>query len=303
MTNKKSKHGTTDRIAISQVKEIIANSGKRVDAMRAEGFAALVNVKRAKLVQTRRERARIAERYGESSEKTLAINRKMEVEHRFLVNSRAESARLATPALEPEADSWQVHGYIRDQDGFARAGYSVGVYTDKNGRHHALMTTASNHDGYFHMRWKPPSSNGKKAATAETSEAKAGATNIKPDLSSLFHAKEQIQRVSVYLGVRGPKQMAATMDTSAMRAVAGTVSYRDMVVLDESDDASRCRFATRLLGDSATRKLHNLKNPQSGCRLAAIPPANRVYFESEAQAKRLGYDLCTICFGFVRAQK
>ena len=85
------------RIALAQIEELMASSPQRGDALRAEGLDGLIAVKRVKLIQTRRERARVAVRHGETSDRVAKLDRQLAMEHRFLVNTRAEASRVATP--------------------------------------------------------------------------------------------------------------------------------------------------------------------------------------------------------------
>ena len=105
------------RVALAQIEELMASSPQRGDALRAEGLDGLIAVKRVKLIQARRERARVAVRYGETSDRVARLDRQLAMEHRFLVNTRAEASRVATPTLARDDNAWQVHGYLRSQDG------------------------------------------------------------------------------------------------------------------------------------------------------------------------------------------
>jgi hypothetical protein len=64
-----------------------------------------------------------------------------------------------------------------------------------------------------------------------------------------------------------------------------------------------CQLRTRLLGNSATRELHDLDNEKSGCQIEEIRPDHRIYFRSEAEAERLGYDYCAHCYGKARSRR
>lgn len=327
--SKKSSDAPT--IAIDQVEEVLAGSGQRGDALRAEGYRTLTQVKRAKLVQTRRERARVAARFGEQSPQVRRLDEKMAMEHRLLVGSRAEADRIKAPVLERSESSWQVHGYLRDQDGFPRAGYTVGLFPDDEGRESALLSTVTNSSGYFHLTWPPEGEKAQKVmaesapqevlhlmdgADSSRSEATGAATeeevkslesglriNTNTTRARQLRMMAVALRKAVYLGGRGPGQKAPTMDPRALHPLRGAIVYRDLTIDDESDTGEQCHFATRLLGNSATRELHTLENEKKGCHLAAIRPDHRVYFLSEEQALKLGYDYCAYCYGKERSRR
>ena len=57
------------------------------------------------------------------------------------------------------------------------------------------------------------------------------------------------------------------------------------------------QIATRYLGNSSTRELHDLNNQTGACQTDEIRFDNRIYFGSPDQAAELGYDPCAFCFG------
>ena len=53
----------------------------------------------------------------------------------------------------------------------------------------------------------------------------------------------------------------------------------------------------------STRELHDLDNEKPACQIAEIRPDHRFYFQSEEQARTLGYDFCAYCFGKKRSKR
>jgi hypothetical protein len=299
---RKDSTATKDKISFDQVEEVLAGSGKRADALRLDSFEALIHIKRARLVQTRRERARVAERHGEQSEAVRRADRRMALEHRFLVSSRAERDRLKAPTAERDEQTWQLHGYVRDQDGFPRAGYTVALFPDADGVKPALMTTKTNKQGYFHFRYAPDGSTAKEkrekaAAYAAELRLNTNVEELKKARASRVRLLAQALRNPVYIGTQGNKQSDPSVQPQPLYPAPGMIAYRDITVDDPSDTGKRCHFATRLLGNSVTKELYDLDNEQPGFQLAAIRPDHRVYFLSEEQAQKLGYDYCGHCDG------
>jgi hypothetical protein len=68
-------------------------------------------------------------------------------------------------------------------------------------------------------------------------------------------------------------------------------SFRDVSDLD------RDRRATRYLGNSSTRELHDLQNEKPQCQIDEIRPDHCASFKTRKQAAALGYDPCAYCFG------
>ncbi len=303
------------RIALAQIEDLMARSGQRGDALRAEGLAGLAAVKRAKLVQTRRERARVAVRYGEASDRVARLDRQLAMEHRFLVNTRAEVDRVATPIPERDGTAWQVHGYLRSQDGVPRAKYAVTLFGDVDGRR-ALADTSTDKRGYFLIRLTV------KGEPADTTTGSGGDTTVvggrgsdaagESDDHKARRAAESdrvaLQMVRalgtpVYLGTTAPGQTGVVIDERSLHPMAGAIAYRDLTVANPRDDGQSCQLRTRLLGNASTRELHDLDNEKQGCQIAEIRPDSRFYFQSEDQARKLRYDLCSHCFGKQRSKR
>lgn len=291
------------RIALDQIQEVVATSGRRGDALRAEGLAGLALVKRTKLVQTRRERARVAVRHGENSAQVARLDRQMAIEHSFLVNSRAEADRLQTPILARDDKTWQVHGYLRSQDGLARVKYTVGVFPAEDGRKAPLVSTETDGRGYFHMRLTP-SDDGKDSPGPRQGDADAADEQAKD--AERERAAIRIVRAlrqPVVLGTTVPGQTGVVIDDRPLHPQAGAIAYRDITVANPQDNGNGCQLRTRLLGNSGSRELHDLDNEKRNCQIAEIRPDRRFYFQSEAQAQKLGYDYCAHCFGKRRSKR
>lgn len=299
----------TPRVALAQIEDLMRSSPQRGDALRADGLAGLTAVKRAKLVQSRRERARLAVRHGEASDQVARLDRQLAVEHRLLVNTRAESDRVATPVLERDAGAWQVHGYLRSQDGLARAKYGVSLVADTDGRK-TLAETTTDKRGYFHislaMKAKATDTVGGAAAGktvegAETAEAEKARRAAANDCVARMYA--QSLKSPAYLAVTVLGQTDLKVDERALYPMAGMIAYRDLTVANLRDRGSACQLKTRLLGNSGSRELHDLDNEKPGCQIAEIRPDQRFYFTSTDQAEKLGYDYCAYCFGKARSKR
>ena len=293
-TSKKS--SDNPRISLDQMTEVIASGPARGDALRGAGFAALIKVKQAKLGHSRRERTRLAERHGEDSAEVARLDRQLGTEHGFLVSSRAESARIATPKVVTKSNLWQLHGYVRNQDGHPRNRYKVGLYEDAEGIEPALATATTNASGYFRLSWQPPTRSAPKAKSKPADDkSKAEPPEIDKPLPVLERP--------LYVGTLGGKQAVPVMDSRALHPASGAIAYRDLVMNNDADTGKQCHLTTRLLGNSASRELHDLDNEKRGCRIAAMRPDHRVYFASETQAEKIGYDFCVHCFGKTRSKR
>jgi hypothetical protein len=294
------------RIALATIEDLMKTSGRRGDALRGDGLAGLAAVKRAKLIQTRRERARIAVRHGEDSDRVARLDRQLAIEHRFLVNTRAEADRVATPMLQRDNAAWQVHGYLRSQDGLARAQYGVALLGDIDGRKR-LTETATDKRGYFLIRLEikaePPATTAARAGPEASEEEDAAAKERAAESDRMARLFVRALGDPVFLGVTVPGQTGSVVDERALHPVPGAIVYRDLTVANPKDDGKACQLKTRLLGNSGSRELHDLDNEKPACQIVEIRPDRRVYFQTTAQAEKLGYDFCAYCFGRQRSKR
>jgi len=63
------------------------------------------------------------------------------------------------------------------------------------------------------------------------------------------------------------------------------------------------QIATRYLGNSSSRELHDLEHTTGACQISEIRVDNRIYFGSPQQAENLGYDYCAFCFNRELSQR
>jgi len=293
------------RIALAQIEDLMASSPQRADSLRGDGLAGLAAVKRTKLIQVRRERARIAVRHGEASDRVAGIDRQLAAEHGFLVNTRAEVDRVAAPILERDARAWQVHGYLRSQDGLARAKYGVSLLADVDGRN-TLATTTTDKRGYFHIKLAIRDTPANTVNVSRDSDAVVGddeKSKRAAENDRVAQLMVQALKTPAFLGVTVPGQTDLVVDERALYPVAGGIAYRDLAVANPKDTGSACQLKTRLLGNSGSRELHDLDNEKPECQIAEIRPDHRFYFKSTDQAEKLGYDYCAHCFGKARSKR
>ncbi|GGX79725.1 hypothetical protein GCM10007160_03890 [Litchfieldella qijiaojingensis] len=290
-------------IALEQVEGVLKNSPERFDAERGQGLATLSNIKRAKLVQSRRERARMEQRHGADHPRFQEADARMRREHVMLVNTRAERDRAGVPIVEREENQWIVHGHVRNQEGIPLDNANVALYPDRDGHRDALVQSKTDRHGYFKLNWSPeyrdtPSETGGGTGPGLIDEGGQSGLRINTNQSRLRNAAAAINN-PVYLGASF--QGSKSVDARTLYPTPGNVSYRDIELTVENTDA--CQLRTRYLGNSSTRELHDLHNEQPGCQIGRMRPDHRVYFTSEKQAQALGYDFCAYCYGPERSKR
>lgn len=295
-------------ISIEQIEGTLKQTPERMDQERSQGLALLTSVKRAKLVQARRERARMEQRYGADHPRVCAADARMKREHGMLVNVRAERDRAGAPLLEKEPDSWVVHGYVRSQEGEGISKARVALFPDQDGHKDALIETVTDRNGYYKLSWSPRprgDNTGTEKDTVEThktesEESNAAGLRINTNQNAYrLRMRASAIKNPVYLGAS--HQGAQKVDARSLYPTPGSSSYRDIEL--NSENSGDCQLRTRFLGNSSTRELHNLHNEQPGCQIARMRPDHRVYFTSEKQAQALGYDFCAYCYGPDRSKR
>jgi hypothetical protein len=137
--------------SFDQIREVAGGVPGQLDAFRADGFAGLGTVKRAKLVQSRRERARLEAKHGADHPLVIESDRRMANEHQALVAARIEQDRVRTPAAERQDGAWLLHGYVRTREGATVSRATVALYPDADGQQTALVETKSDSQGYFKL--------------------------------------------------------------------------------------------------------------------------------------------------------
>lgn len=292
---------TGPQIAIDQVLGGFAAAPARGDALRAVGLGDLAQVKRAKLVQVRRERARLAVRHGEDSAEVARVDAQLAGEHRWLVGLRAEAGRAAVPVVERDPRAWLIHGHVRSLDGLPRAKAEVGLFAVAARDSKPLLTTRSDDAGYFMLRLDRSDGAGREEVIEiEAAEREKLAAAKKEQYERMFVAALEHP---VLLGVTLSGQTGTVMDNRPFHPRAGAIAYRDLTVSNAKDDGESCQLKTRLLGNASSRELHDLENEKPGCQIGEIRPDHRFYFRSEEQAQALGYDFCAYCYGKTRSRR
>ncbi|TQV87756.1 carboxypeptidase-like regulatory domain-containing protein [Aliikangiella coralliicola] len=97
-------------------------------------------------------------------------------------------------------------------------------------------------------------------------------------------------------------------DSTLMVPKIGNCNYRDLIFDTDRaaglvSDIDKNRRASRYLGNSATRELHDLKNEKGTCQIDEIRGDHCVRFKSIKESESFGYDFCAYCFGRERSKR
>jgi len=266
---------TKKQIPIQDVESRLKDGLGQADALRHEGLAGLAKIKRAKLVQTRRERGRLEAKYDVSHPRVQQLDRQMVTEHQAMVFARMERDKTAIELPTRDDKQFIMIGHIWDEDGFPLEGYQAGLYTKAAASAEVVTDAVTDEHGLFQLN--------------VTVAADVPATAAKPNE---VHAAP----LPLYLLAKNKTGKVVYKDNQPIKAVAGGLVYRDVVIPEVSH--SGCgNSQTRFLGNSHSRELHDLRNEKPRCGLAKVAPDHRVYFANPEEADKTGYDYCAYCFG------
>ncbi len=337
-TGKQNKQSFT----VEQVEAVVKDAPNRMDTERGKGLGVLGNIKRAKVVQSRRERARVESRYGKEHVKVQQADERMRHQHHQMVNARVEADRSQIEEMvERDKNLWTLHGYVRNQEGVPIPKATVALYPDKDGYKTALTEVVSNSKGYFTLSW-PPSGKRERAPLEEmevlASFAAEAVTKAEAKATLNTKRKEQQRRIEQeqeketqadmqealrnnVAAEKGSQYMLRHAARLAKEPVYLGAAYTGSQRMDgrslypapgtviyrdielDLETSEGCQLRTRYLGNSSTCELHDLRNEKSNCKISRVRADHRVYFVSEDQAKVMGYDFCAKCYGKSRSKR
>jgi hypothetical protein len=260
-----------------EIAQTLDNGIVGADALRHEGLAGLAQIKRAKLVQTRRERGRLEAKYDADHPRVQQLDRQMVAEHRAMVFARMERDKTAIELPARDDKQFIMIGHVWDEDGYPLEAYQAGLYTKAAAKAEVAIEAVTDEHGFFQLN---------------ITVATGG-----PETGALTHAVE-IPAVEppLYLMVKNKTGKVVHKDNQPIKAVAGGLVHRDVVISVVSYPCcGNCQ--TRYLGNSGSRELHDLSNEKPRCSLAKMRPDHRVYFASPKEAEQADYDYCAYCFG------
>jgi len=263
-------HQRENRISIQEVEKKLNNGLSQADALRHDGLAGLATIKRAKLVQTRRERGRLEARYGADHPSVQQLDRQMVAEHQAMVFARMERDKTGVEIPQRVDDQFILFGHVKDEDGYPLRDYQVGLHPNTTAKAVAVVDDITDKHGVFKM-----------SVPIAAINAAAGA--------------EVQQQEPLYLMVRNTSGKIVHKDNNPIQPVANGLVHRD-IMISEISQAGCGGCQTQFLGNSNTREVHDLSNEKVRCQLSKMKPDHRVYFSSVKQAQQADYDYCAYCF-------
>ncbi len=264
------------------------------DLLRTAGLTQLARVRAVKETQWQREQTRLQAKLGSEHQRVTAIATKIDANRELRRDVDLGISRAATPTVQPQENTWILHGYVRNKTRQSVPNLTVGLYDQKNQWIEELGYTCTDKNGYFqlsHARTK------KESTDPLTTEKTAAGPQV-------------------FIHVLDKQGAPIHVDKRPLTPEPGRVDYRE-IILDE--DATSCappgaaqpkpgrdtdkEKTGRYLGNANKRELHDLKNATPRCHVDEIKSEHRVVFRTEKEALAAGYDYCAFCFGKEKSKR
>jgi len=260
------------------LKELLFRAAVKADALRAAGLKGLEVITRARQAGLEREHARLSRRLGAEHPRAMALAIRMEDGVARLGDLKVEIARAEMVAPKAGAAEWVLHGHVRWKDLSPAPGLTVALVDAQGQWVRTLGFACTDAAGYFRLRGT------RGPAKAPGREAASAAPN---------------QESPVFLRITNREGVLLHADPHPVSLTLGSVEYREIIL-----DGEMCApppeptpgKETRYLGNSATREIHDRENVKKNCQIDEILPDHRMYFRSQKEALRAGYDFCAHCF-------
>jgi len=278
------------RISITEIEQTVEKGIEGADQLRAEGLSKLARARRAKLNIQKREHARLNKMYGAKNARVRLLEDRITINRNLIAEASVESENIKARVKKIDKDNWVVYGYVRNKAGKGLANLVVGVYSSECDPKTKLAETCTDKRGYFELCLQPKMFGLEpEAATVKTKEAS-------------LTGKPERQFVYLHVSDKDGKRFLH-IDHRPLLPRGGGREARE-IVLDTEGGADRGQGpdtpggekATRYLGNSLTRELHDLKNTKKNCQIDEINADHRVFFNTQKKAIEAGYDFCAYCF-------
>ena len=277
--------------------------------------------------------ARTSETKNDARIERLKISIERAQEIRSNTNQGKARIERALASLSEQGNVF--HGVVSDTDLNPRKGLTVRISAKGNDRADASRSATTDADGYFCI----PLDNGKTDPRKKTaSESGLSLSDRMAEFLSNINAKYDTpadKKASVETAVSDKKEEVLTQveildagknilhrDPSPLVVNDGT-AYREYVIdgnqsgkpydppkpapTKPGDSGDGKGGGTEpgkpYVGNPATLELHDTQKLTKRCKLDAIKPSKRTYFDSTEAAEKAGYDYCAFCFGKEKSKR
>jgi hypothetical protein len=203
----------TDPAAAEQFARNFEADFKPADAARTEALQQLQVFRTAKASHLKRQRLRLVDLLGEDDSRVQEIGALVASNNELSRAVGVEIDRAKAATLEPNAEGWIVHGYVRGPDGEGQSKLTL-VACDRNGGWvRELGYTCTDSSGYFKLDYAGP---GRKQDDPQATDK---------------------SRPELFLRVSDQQQKVLLTDHLPLEVRLGHVEYRELYL---SEGAASC---------------------------------------------------------------
>ncbi len=279
----------------AQVKHELNRALKSADPCRTESLQKLQRLRSARTKNQQRERLRLTEKLGGEHPRVMALQAKIDTNHKVARNLKMESVRAQTVAPLVEKDCWLVHGRVINERLEAVPGMKAALYNRSGCPIETCGSEITDETGYFNLTVKNVAKDARDTAPMKKQPVDdVGATNATNRKTGDEATADK--NMEGFLYVLDRNDVTVHRDRRPLIIAAGQTQYLE-VVLDDAGVVSPVQPKTRYLGNSHLRELHDLKNQKPACQIDEIRFDLRIHFKTQKEALTLNYDYCAYCFG------
>ena len=139
------------KFTVEDVTREVDKSVAGADTQRGDKLESLQTVRRAKATTLSRERERLSRKLGANHPRVLGMTVKMEANRLLMRDLAVETVRARTDNPEPDAGTWVLHGYVRDNELKPAPHLTVALYDKKARWVEPLGFACTGENGYFRL--------------------------------------------------------------------------------------------------------------------------------------------------------
>ncbi|HKQ31496.1 MAG TPA: hypothetical protein VJS66_09440 [Burkholderiales bacterium] len=293
------------RVSYTETAKYLNQGLEHADPMRLEGLTELQRVRAVKGANLQREHARLTQKLGATHPRVTALKQKLDNNAALERDLELGVKRAQTPAVFPEANSWTLHGHVRNVARKGVPNMTVALYDDRKKWIEEGGHACTDADGYFRLTVK--SEKGIKRDTDIKRGQEIGAGAKLAGLSFAADNSIDASRLAVYIHVTDTQGHKRFIDENSIEPKLDEVVYREIII---DDDGCECtppdgqpskpddkpEKEGRYLGNRKSHELHDLNNTKTACRIDEIKASQREPFSTQKEALEAGYDFCAHCF-------
>lgn len=327
------------RVSKAEVSRVLKDGLHQNNGLRVHGLTGLSSFRRSKAKMQTREQTRLTAKYDKQDTRVKSLEARLSANVETISGLRMEVNRASEVKEVCDARTWTVKGRVYDRKGCPVAGAQIAVYDQTGKRVEQVEPTQSDKQGRYKIDYSTSKERIDQLLTQdEQALSGEGSTHleqgdqgsdtltvnsglqINTDIDNNSNSRENTAHLrvntkrdsAVFVRALAEQQdnkgEPLCADSTLMEAKVGNCNYRDLILDTDRaaglvSDIAKNRRASRYLGNSATRELHDLKNEKGNCQVDEMRADHCVRFKSVKEGESFGYDFCAYCFGKAKSQR